>query len=124
MYQIYNNILYSPISLGWDDGRIRAYKPVTGKIKYTINDAHSLGVSAITIVADGQKIISGGKEGSVRVWYIKECYMPKGKVEHVAEAIATLKEHKAEVTSIAVRQNNKECVSSSNDGTCIVWDLE
>ena len=93
-------------------------------MKYTINNAHSLGVSALAIMASGEKIISGGKEGSVRVWLIKECYMPKGTVDNVAECIATLKEHKAEVTSIAVRKNNKECISSSSDGTCIVWDLE
>ena len=50
--------------------------------------------------------------------------MPNGKIENIPEPVVMLKEHKAEVTSIAVRKNNNECVSSSSDGTCIVWDLK
>ena len=73
--------------------------------------------------SDGQRIISGGKEGSVRVWVIRSCFMPNGKTKEVPEPAAMLKEHKAEVTAIAVRKNDAECVSSSSDGTCIVWDL-
>ena len=35
-----------------------------------------------------------------------------------------LKEHKASVTCIKVKKNNQECVSSSVDGSCIIWDLK
>ena len=34
-----------------------------------------------------------------------------------------MKEHKGTVTSIHIRRNHLECVSSSSDGSCIVWDL-
>lgn len=34
-----------------------------------------------------------------------------------------MKEHKGTVTCIKIRKNNLECVSSSSDGSCIVWDL-
>lgn len=34
-----------------------------------------------------------------------------------------LKEHQATVTCIKIRKNDEECVSSSDDGTCIMWDL-
>lgn len=27
------------------------------------------------------------------------------------------------VTCIKVRKNDRECVSASSDGTCIIWDL-
>ena len=34
-----------------------------------------------------------------------------------------MKEHKGTVTCIKIRKNNLECVSSSSDGSCIIWDL-
>ena len=34
-----------------------------------------------------------------------------------------MKEHKGTVTSIKIRNNDMECVSSSSDGSCIIWDL-
>lgn len=35
-----------------------------------------------------------------------------------------MKEHKGVVSAIFLRSNNLEFVSSSADGSCIVWDLE
>lgn len=35
-----------------------------------------------------------------------------------------MKEHKGTVSAIYLRSNSLECVSSSADGSCIVWDLE
>jgi WD40 repeat protein len=34
-----------------------------------------------------------------------------------------MKEHKGTVTCIKIRNNGLECVSSSSDGSCIIWDL-
>ena len=39
------------------------------------------------------------------------------------DMIASLKEHKATVTSIVIRDGDEECVSASDDGSCMVWDL-
>jgi WD40 repeat protein len=55
---------------GWSDGKIRAFGPQTGKLLYTITDAHVHGVTAIVGTSDSSKIVSGGKEGQVRVWGI------------------------------------------------------
>lgn len=55
---------------GWNDGKIRAFLPQSGKLLYAITDAHILGVSAITTTSDCSRIISGGSEGEVRVWKI------------------------------------------------------
>ena len=54
----------------WSDGKIRAFGPQSGKLLYVINDAHVGGVTAIACANDGEKIISGGFDGSVRVWRI------------------------------------------------------
>jgi WD40 repeat protein len=53
-------------------------------------------------------------DGEVRVWIITRQIQ---KLEHA------MKEHKGAITSIFVRKNNLECVSSSADGSCIIWDL-
>jgi hypothetical protein len=45
---------------GWSDGRIRAFGPQSGKLLWTINDAHHKAVTAIATTSDGARIISGG----------------------------------------------------------------
>lgn len=97
---------------GWDDGKIRAFKPVSGALEFIINDSHPEGVSALAVTKDCQTIISGGQAGAVRFWCMRTRKM-----------LGSLKEHKSAVTSIAVRSDNEECVSSADDGSCIVWDL-
>ncbi|ELK31845.1 WD repeat-containing protein 16 [Myotis davidii] len=98
----------------WDDGKIRAFAPETGRLMYAINNAHRIGVTAISTTSDCKRIISGGGEGEVRVWQIG-CQTQK-----LEEA---LKEHKSSVSCIRVKSNNEECVTASTDGTCIIWDL-
>ena len=65
---------------GWDDGTIRAFHPESGKGKYKIGDAHGGGVTALNLLSDCRRIISGGKEGGVRVWEVNS-YMNKGRTE-------------------------------------------
>lgn len=103
---------------GWSDGKIRAFKPQSGKLIYAINDAHRDGVTAIACYDGPQgqlRIVSGGEAGKVRVWKVtRECQ----------SMIASLKEHKSRVNCISVDANGTECVTASSDGSCIVWSLE
>ncbi|CAK9207947.1 unnamed protein product [Sphagnum troendelagicum] len=99
---------------GWSDGRIRAYGPQTGKLEYTIINAHCSAVTAIASTWNSTRVISGGIEGNVRVWRI-------GSQSH--NMIASMKAHVAAVSAIAVRKNDTECVSCSIDGSCMIWDL-
>jgi len=105
---------------GWDDGKIRAFGPQSGRLQWEINDAHKSCVTALTVsnVVNeyrDYKVISGGDDGCVRVWCITKNYQ-------VLEN--NLKEHKGTVTCIKIKKNDKECVSSSADGSTIFWDLE
>ena len=64
----------SSILSGWDDGKIRAFYPETGRMKFVIPDAHTEKVTAVA-VADNDarapwRIISGGAEGRVRIWKV------------------------------------------------------
>lgn len=56
---------------GWSDGKIRAFGPQSGKLLYTIHDAHQGAVTAISGTPDSTRIISGGEEGMVRMWGIR-----------------------------------------------------
>ncbi|KAL7749699.1 hypothetical protein RI367_004927 [Sorochytrium milnesiophthora] len=104
---------------GWTDGKIRAFGPQSGRLQYEINDAHKKCVSALAVTdlisEQGDfKLVSGGDDGQVRIWRIKR---------HVQTLENAMKEHKGMVTCVKIRRNNQECVSSSSDGSCIVWDL-
>ncbi|KEG14552.1 flagellar associated protein [Trypanosoma grayi] len=115
----------SMIVSGWDDGKLRAFGPQSGKLVFAVNDAHKRegiksvnggngGVTAVCVDNTSQRIISGGADGLVRVWLVQgnHCTLE-----------ASMKEHKATVNAICVSHDNTECVSASDDGSCIVWDL-
>lgn len=125
-----NCVCFSPsgksIVSGWSDGKIRAFGPQSGKLLYVINDAHKItglkkvsgaliGVTAITMTNDGSRIVSGGSDGQVRVWQIT----PSAQT-----LVASMKQHKATINSIDIKKDNSECITASDDGSCIVWDLE
>ena len=124
-----NCVCFSPsgsaVISGWSDGKIRAFGPQSGKLLFVINDAHKVigqkkptgalsGVTAIEVTNDNKGIISGGSDGVVRAWKIS-----KGS----QTLAATMKEHNATINCIIVRKDDSECVSASDDGTCIVWNL-
>ncbi|NXI47009.1 CFA52 protein, partial [Galbula dea] len=98
----------------WDDGQIRAFLPKTGQLVYVIKHAHSAGVTAIAATSDCNCIVSGGGEGHVKVWEIeKKTQKLKG----------VLKEHTSTVSCIKIKKDDRECVTTSHDGTCIIWDI-
>jgi WD40 repeat protein len=107
---------------GWSDGKIRAFKPQTGKLLYVINDAHRDGVTALALYTTAQgsmRLISGGQAGIVRVWEIKHTHH---------RLLNTMKEHKSIINAIRMIESDDggmpQCISASSDGSCIVWNLE
>uniref|UniRef100_A0A8C6T1Z7 Cilia- and flagella-associated protein 52 n=1 Tax=Neogobius melanostomus TaxID=47308 RepID=A0A8C6T1Z7_9GOBI len=97
---------------GWNDGKIRVFAPVSGKLMLTIYNAHQMGVTAIAGAKDCKRIVSGG---GVRVWELNL---------NSHQMLGSMKEHKDIITSIKIKNDDKECVSASSDGTCIIWDLD
>eukprot|EP00357_Protocruzia_adherens_P026776 CAMPEP_0115010388 /NCGR_PEP_ID=MMETSP0216-20121206/23287_1 /TAXON_ID=223996 /ORGANISM="Protocruzia adherens, Strain Boccale" /LENGTH=624 /DNA_ID=CAMNT_0002378595 /DNA_START=28 /DNA_END=1902 /DNA_ORIENTATION=- len=100
---------------GWDDGKIRAFTPQSGKLMYVINDAHNQGVTALKPTSDCTRVVSGGMQGEVRIWKI-------GRQTQTMEA--SMKEHRGRVNDIQLRKNDEQAVSASSDGSCIVWDIK
>ena len=58
------------VKIRWNDGKVRAFMPQSGKLCYAINDAHNHGVTALATTNDCQRIVTGGMEGEVRIWRI------------------------------------------------------
>ena len=100
---------------GWNDGKLRAFLPQSGKLLYVINDAHRHGVTALVGTNCSQRIVTGGMEGEVRIWKI-------GKQTQTMET--SMKEHRGRVWAIQLNKTNELAVSASSDGSCIVWDLK
>ncbi|KAJ3635496.1 hypothetical protein MTP99_008401 [Tenebrio molitor] len=102
------------ILTGWNDGIIRSFTPLTGRLIYAILNAHNKGVSALATTHEGDILLSGGCEGQVRMWSI---------TPYRQQLICTLKEHKAPVSAVDINKAGTEAVSAGTDGTCIIWDL-
>ncbi|KAK2816865.1 hypothetical protein Q5P01_025056 [Channa striata] len=98
----------------WNDGKIRVFAPESGRLMLIIHNAHRMGVTAIAGTRDCRRIVSGGGEGQVRVWELQS---------HSYRLLETMKEHKALVACIKIKSDDKECVTASSDGACIIWDL-
>lgn len=113
-----NCIAISPngglIISGWSDGCIRAFSPETGKKVFEVANANGKGVTALSFFVDPRRFISGGGDGQVRLWLIGD---------KTASLESTLKEHSAVITSLHISESDEECVTSSEDGTCIIWNL-
>ena len=99
------------ILTGWKDGRIKAYYPESARQMWVINEAHLNGVTAIAV--NGNKMITGGATGDICVWQISES---RGRL------ILTLKEHHLPVSQIRFSKDATEFLSSSHDGSIILWD--
>lgn len=50
---------------GWSDGRLRGLGAESGRVVWTVDDAHHGGVNTICILKSGN-LISGGRDGRVR----------------------------------------------------------
>lgn len=104
---------------GWTDGKVRAFYPETGRMKFVITDAHADNVTALA-VADNDarspwRLVTGGAEGRVRVWNVTSSHRAM---------VASMKEHRGPVNCIKVNADATQAISASADGSCIVWDLD
>lgn len=105
---------------GWTDGKVRAFYPESGRLKFVINDAHSEAVTSLALANDNEarppwRLVTGGDDGRVRIWNVTSTH----------QAMAhSLKEHRGPVLSLRITLDNKQMVSASTDGSCIVWDFD
>lgn len=75
----------------------------------------NLGCSALAVSSCDALLVSGGNEGQIRVWRIDPVQQ---------NLISILKEHTAPIASLQFNCFDREIVSASSDGTCIIWDIK
>ena len=73
---------------------------------------HDEEVCGVAVSADGRTAVSGGADGTVRVWDLAGTAAPR-----------VLTGHDREVAAVAVSADGRTAVSSGRDGTVRVWDL-
>lgn len=88
------------------------------RVAAEMKDAHCMGVTALACTWDNNGVVSGGLDGQVRVWK----YTHGSRFDPI-RLMAVMKEHRSSVTDIKINRNNDECVSTSEDGSCVIWDL-
>ena len=111
---------------GWSDGCIRAHTPETGKMIFIAQGVHPSGVSAMFILASGNRanaLLTGGKSGQMRSWKMPSIYSLQQKVIGKPTLLMTVKEYPSDIVKIHVTKDQKECITASKDGTCIIWDI-
>jgi WD40 repeat protein len=108
---------------GWTDCCIRGYYPESGKPMYVAKKAYGTMVTAIAAYRNCRFIISGSDIGHVVVWKLPDQVNLKSDEIPHATLHFILKEHKARVTAIRVNKDDSACVTSSIDGSCIIWNL-
>lgn len=104
---------------GWTDGKVRAFYPESGRLKFVINDAHAEAVTALAVCNEDEtrppwRLVTGGDDGRLRFWSVTSSHQ---------RMVHSLKEHRSPVLCVKVNADNTQCVSASADGSCIVWDM-
>ena len=71
---------------------------------------HQGSVNSVAISTNGQTIVSGGHDGTVRLW------------DNKGKQLAELKGHQGSVNSAAISTDGQKIVSGGADGTVRLWD--
>src|SRR5262249_13603488 len=74
---------------------------------------HSASLWCVAVSADGTRVLSGGKDGTVRLWEAD-----------TGRELARLEGHADLVTAVAFRPDRRRALSAGFDGELILWDLE
>ena len=111
---------------GWSDGRVRAFLPETGKLKFVINDAHTKlpndkdnnGCTALAIVPNERPsgsyvLMTGGGDGRVRAWRVTSSHQAM---------LFSIKDHRKPVTAIKVAQMGRRRIRPRMEGLCFELD--
>ncbi len=77
---------------------------------------HTGAVPVLVFTPDGEKLVSGSDDSTVRVWHLK----PTPKLD----AFVPLLGHKGPVTSASISPDGKLLLTTSLDGTARVWTLD
>ena len=75
-------------------------------------EGHSKRIKSVAVFPDGQRVVSGSKDNTLKVWNVA-----------TGICVATLGGHSTSVKSVAVFPDGLRVVSASSDKTLKVWDV-
>ena len=76
-------------------------------------DGHSGFVPSLVITPDGQKLISGSWDDTIKIWDLQTGYL-----------LNTLESHTSDVECVAITPDGQTLVSAGWDNTIKIWDLK
>jgi WD40 repeat protein len=82
-----------------------------GKPELVIQEGHAAAVTSVVFSSDGQMLVSGSSDGSVKLWDVR-----------VSRLVRSLEGHHAGVNAVAVSPDNRTIASGSDDKTIKLWD--
>ncbi|EQC29262.1 hypothetical protein SDRG_12930 [Saprolegnia diclina VS20] len=97
---------------GWSDGCIRCHGSDNGDFLWSIDNAHTGGVTALALSNNQRFIVSGGAGGDVRVWDLRK-----------RDMVSHLKEHSMTVSGLALFDDDVHLLSCSRDKSFLCWEL-
>jgi len=97
---------------GWSDGSIRSIDSETGDVIVNAPNAHRSPISSIVGASNAKFYVTGGEEGSIRVWEIRN----QSLVTH-------FKEHQSTITQLRMFNDDIHVLSASRDKRIFCWDL-
>ncbi|MGB3548075.1 MAG: hypothetical protein WBA17_13955, partial [Saprospiraceae bacterium] len=75
-------------------------------------NGHSSGVNVVAVSPDGEKVISGSYDKTIKVWDIT-----------TGEQLLSLSGHSSFVKAVVVSLDGEKVISGSDDKTVKVWDI-
>ncbi len=106
---------------GSNDSTIRAWELVSRMksdhgaeniLEQRFEGGHREGVLSIAIAPHGENVVSGSRDGTLKVWCLRS-----------GELLFTLKGHTKWVNRVAVTNDGRYAISAGNDDSLRVWDL-
>ena len=76
-------------------------------------EGHTKAVNSVSFSPDGQYMVSGSEDNTVRLWSVESC-----------ELLRTMKGHTSYVTSVAFSPDGGSVVSGSQDKTVRLWSVK
>ncbi|TNJ26866.1 WD40 repeat protein [Giardia muris] len=102
---------------GWSDGAIRSHAPQTGRALWVAEKAHEDGVTAVAQCRGGAYLVSGGRDGRVCLWEVRDTFQRLVQVQ---------KGHKGAITScrtFVLDNGDEELVTTCSSGMVQLFRL-
>jgi len=100
------------IVTGCNDGKLMGFDSKLGENLWHIDNAHKGGATSVKLSSNVRFIVSGGADGELRIWELRN-----------REMASHLKEHVGKVTEVVLFPNDQFAISCSRDRCLLTWDL-